>query len=59
MYNISIPRAIWFEVQKYLEHNYFCHRQDYTYFHRDYTVELTCLKPDLYELILERFHLKE
>ena len=57
MYSLSIPRALWPEVQKYLAHNYWCHRDHYTYAHHDHTVELVCLKPDLYELVQHRFNL--
>jgi len=57
MYSISIPRAQWFTVQQYLAHNYWCHGEHYTFHHLDNSVELMCLKPDLYELIQQRFKL--
>lgn len=57
MYSITIPRAQWFTIQQYLAHNYYCHGQHYTFVHADYTVELTCLKSDLHDLIRARFSL--
>jgi hypothetical protein len=57
MYLINVPLAQWYEVQQYLAHNYWCHKQHYTFERKDNSFELVCLKPDLYELVCKRFNL--